>query len=989
MKKKLIAAVTSLVMVATMVPATVSATTGGAAPAATKAAQTKGQDEIDAFKAEVKKLPDVASITEYNAATVLTAYKVTDTKYKALGSADYAAVQNEITKMEAVKDKLITIYVAKMTTEIDKVAQPGKVSDTEGFSTITSIETNLETDLGLTVQDVKRKVANYAKYDDAKLAQAFAAEIAKSSYNWDDTVENLSGDSGVLATFEKTQAYKNVKDNPTAQTYASNYKKYADAVAKVQKDKDDKSLVKTYKDKVEAMATLLGKEPTEANIAKAEALLKEAEEKLKGINSSYTAGALYDNSKDTLKAAIEAAQTAVEDKKAADDFAAKVTAVGTVELNDMAKLQEIFRLQTALTGKLDPTVDAEATNKIGQLKTLIEKVPAADKEFTELVIASFPVPASGDVTADHDDQVTDAYTVLSNTTPRLVGVDISNKLDTDLPAYKTAKANVDTAYTALTSAKTAAEKVATDFITNVFVTLPKKISDADYELLLNKAKEDYNKLAARYKEGGVDYTKDDFTALASTGLADQGQSVKSAMAKLDEYFKALTGDATAEKDKALLKELFAGIDKLPAAAKLTIADKDTVYALRDKKDALSDKGLTTFTSTNSGAYNTTLTTAIQKIDQLVVADLIKQISALKEVKADAALADIQAAKKANKAARDAYDALTATQKKEVTNYAVLVGAEKAVEDAEIAYVKAQMKEIAALDTAKLTVAQAKTIVNLQEIIDDMTNEQVATIKADKNYKAYQTALAAAQAIVKKATDLEQATVTAIADQTYTGEAVEPAVEVKNAFDEVVPADAYKVTYKQNVNVGTAIVIIASTTEGGYTGSITATFEIKGIALKATDVTGVVSKTYTGKALTQKVVVKANGKTLKNGTDYTVSYKNNTAVGKAAVTVKAKGNYTGTITKTFIVKPAKESITSLKKGTKRFTVKYKKQSGAKYQIYYKTAGSKAKTVKTSAVTKTVKNLKKGKTYTVKVRAYKAIDGKTYYGAYSKAKKVKVR
>ena len=71
------------------------------------------------------------------------------------------------------------------------------------------------------------------------------------------------------------------------------------------------------------------------------------------------------------------------------------------------------------------------------------------------------------------------------------------------------------------------------------------------------------------------------------------------------------------------------------------------------------------------------------------------------------------------------------------------------------------------------------------------------------------------------------------------------------------------------------------------------------------------------------------------------------------------------------------------------MKYKKQSGAKYQIYYKTAGSKAKPVLSSAVTKTVKNLKKGKTYTVKVRAYKAIDGKTYYGAYSAAKKVKVR
>ena len=45
MKKKLIAAVTSLVMVATMVPATVSATTGSAAPAVAKAAQTKADTQ--------------------------------------------------------------------------------------------------------------------------------------------------------------------------------------------------------------------------------------------------------------------------------------------------------------------------------------------------------------------------------------------------------------------------------------------------------------------------------------------------------------------------------------------------------------------------------------------------------------------------------------------------------------------------------------------------------------------------------------------------------------------------------------------------------------------------------------------------------------------------------------------------------------------------------------------------------------------------------
>ena len=78
-----------------------------------------------------------------------------------------------------------------------------------------------------------------------------------------------------------------------------------------------------------------------------------------------------------------------------------------------------------------------------------------------------------------------------------------------------------------------------------------------------------------------------------------------------------------------------------------------------------------------------------------------------------------------------------------------------------------------------------------------------------------------------------------------------------------------------------------------------------------------------------------------------------------------------------------------KGKKRVTVHYKKQNGARYQIYYKTTGSKAKTVKTASVKRTIKKLKSGKTYTIKVRAYKKIGSKTYYGKYSTAKKVRVR
>ena len=51
----------------------------------------------------------------------------------------------------------------------------------------------------------------------------------------------------------------------------------------------------------------------------------------------------------------------------------------------------------------------------------------------------------------------------------------------------------------------------------------------------------------------------------------------------------------------------------------------------------------------------------------------------------------------------------------------------------------------------------------------------------------------------------------------------------------------------------------------------------------------------------KPVIKYDGKTLKEGTDYTVSYKNNTAVGNAAsMTIKGKGNFTGSVVKGYLV-----------------------------------------------------------------------------------------
>ena len=161
------------------------------------------------------------------------------------------------------------------------------------------------------------------------------------------------------------------------------------------------------------------------------------------------------------------------------------------------------------------------------------------------------------------------------------------------------------------------------------------------------------------------------------------------------------------------------------------------------------------------------------------------------------------------------------------------------------------------------------------------------------------------------------------------------------------------------------------------------------------VTGISNKTYTGKSIAPAPVVKLGTKTLKKGTDYTVTYKNNKNVGKATVTITGKGAYTGTITKTFKIYPKATSITKLTSPKKKqLKATFKKVSGVTgYQVVYSTskkftkATTKTATVKTTS--KTVKSLKKGKTYYVKVRTFKTVGGVKYYGAYSAVKKIKVK
>ena len=224
---------------------------------------------------------------------------------------------------------------------------------------------------------------------------------------------------------------------------------------------------------------------------------------------------------------------------------------------------------------------------------------------------------------------------------------------------------------------------------------------------------------------------------------------------------------------------------------------------------------------------------------------------------------------------------------------------------------------------------------------------------------------------------------------YDGKAKKPGVTVKLNGKTLKNGTDYTVSYSNNTKVGTATVKI--TGKGNYTGSVSKTFKIKNNFKKAT-VSGISTKAFTGKNITQSITVKYNGKTLKNGTDYTVSYSNNKSIGTATVKIAGKGSYTGTITKTFKINPAKQEIQKLTSKSKAFFVDWaQKGSATGYEIQYAT-NSKFTSAKKVTITNkktdktTISKLSGKKKYYVRVRSYTTVKGTKYYGAWSASKSV---
>lgn len=155
-------------------------------------------------------------------------------------------------------------------------------------------------------------------------------------------------------------------------------------------------------------------------------------------------------------------------------------------------------------------------------------------------------------------------------------------------------------------------------------------------------------------------------------------------------------------------------------------------------------------------------------------------------------------------------------------------------------------------------------------------------------------------IVKKfkiTNSIESATVSGIpASVLYNGSAYQPIPAVTLGGKTLTQGLDYTVSYKNNVNVGTASVIVTGT--GLYSGSKTVTFKITEKSINNCTIYTVSSQTYNGKLLTPPVVVKDGRNVLVQNKDYVLSYANNLNVGTGSITITGRGDYKGAVTKNF-------------------------------------------------------------------------------------------
>lgn len=242
-----------------------------------------------------------------------------------------------------------------------------------------------------------------------------------------------------------------------------------------------------------------------------------------------------------------------------------------------------------------------------------------------------------------------------------------------------------------------------------------------------------------------------------------------------------------------------------------------------------------------------------------------------------------------------------------------------------------------------------------------------------------------------------ADITIIGRHTYTGRRIMPEVEVSVSGSRLQKNRDYKVSFTDNINAGNATVTISGI--GDFGGEASKTFRIDPAKITGMELSQG-SFTYNGNTLKPAVkAVYAGKEVIKDG--HVETNPGGKAVGTYTVNVKGTGNYTGTLSKTFTIRPAGTEITRLYSKKRSFRVRWKAQRMRmnKYRIngyrikYSRSANmSNAGTRNVKRYKRTSRNIyrcKRGTTYYVQIQTYMKVKGKTYYSDWSKVKTVKTR
>ena len=473
--------------------------------------------------------------------------------------------------------------------------------------------------------------------------------------------------------------------------------------------------------------------------------------------------------------------------------------------------------------------------------------------------------------------------------------------------------------------------------------------------------------------------------------------------------------------------------KISAIGDVTLDSKDAIKDARTAYDALTDDQKKQVTN-----YDV-LEAAEKKLSDLQVENVKNKIDGIGEVTLSSS--------STIKAARSAYNALTADQKKQVTNYDVLQKAESELSDLQKADAvvtkiknigKVTLKSESKIKQArtaynKLTDKQ-KTLVTNYDVLEkaekdladlkaadqvskNITNIGTVTLESEDAIKEARTAydaltdaqkelvsnkdvLEKAESTLKELQDAKAADVKAAEEVTNKISAIgDVTLESEDAIKEARTAyDALTDTQKELVSnkdvLEKAETTLKELKDAKDADDAKAAATPKSITLSNT------RYIYNGKVQKPQVTVKnAKGEVIKG---YTVKYAGNCKnVGKYKVTLTFKGDYNGTKTKTFKIAPKSVTVKSLKAVKKRFDVKWSKQTTqvTGYQVQYSTdknfvkAVKNKKITKNSVVTKTVKNLKSKKVYYVRVRTYTTVkyngEQMNLHSDWSKVKKVTVK